>query len=504
MTDSDNQVTQYHRLDKTLFAAGMQCAKRLYQEFHDPGSIPKPNEMRKSLAEIGQSLTEMAWDGFPRGERIEGKDHATAATRTLEALQGDSGVAIFDAAFTRNGVEIRCDVVLPSGGEKTIDIFEVKSGTKVKPRHVMDVALQMWGIEGAGYTVRSASLLHLDAEFRHDGSKDFPVHEIFKNADVTKKARKRKRRIEDYIDNFQIILDDETTLELPTGTWCLNPIPCCYAAQCRKLAPENPLLEFPDLTPGQESELHQLGIETIDQIDPGTERLTDVQKRVLKSFAANDLVVEELLAEEFDTIVYPLCVVSTQLALHVLPRFEHSRPWQHVPFQWSARILQENGDVEYRSFVSDGTEDPRQAFVKSFAQCIDDVGTVVTWSRRLEPSLRQIMEDLRPVKEEVRSLLQMDPLALDVLIKNATYHPKLKGSFDLRDVHTALTGNDLSTGKAGIDNEEDARAAFEKMQNTRTRSTTRAKLKKDLGEYGSRQSQAMLEIVQKLQVNDDC
>jgi hypothetical protein len=42
------------------------------------------------------------------------------------------------------------------------------------------------------------------------------------------------------------------------------------------------------------------------------------------------------------------------------------------------------------------------------------------------------------------------------------------------------------------------------MQNTRTRSTTRAKLKKDLEEYGSRQSQAMLEIVQKLQVDDDC
>jgi Domain of unknown function(DUF2779) len=499
VTDSDNQTTQFHRLDKPLFAAGMQCAKRLYQEFHDPDSIPKPNEIRKALFEIGLTLTKMAWEGFPNGERVEEKDHAAAVARTAQLLENESGAAIFDAAFVRNGVEIRCDVVLPSRADKEIDIFEVKAGTKVKPRHVMDVALQMWVVEGAGYTVKNASLLHLDAEYRHNGGKTYPVHKIFKNADVSKKARKRKRRIEDYIDNFQIILDDETTLELPTGTWCINPIPCCYAPQCRKLAPKNPLLEFPDLTPGQESELHQLGIETIDQIAADTESLTPIQKRVLRSFASGGLVLDELVAEELDTIVYPLCAVSTELALQVLPRFENSRPWQHIPFQWSARILHEDGKVEYRSFVANGVDDPRPAFVTSLATCIDDVGTVVTWSRKLEASMRQIMEDVSSLKDEIRSLLQMDPLALDVVVRTATYHPAQKGSFELQAAHAAFTGKALATAKTGIRDAEDARAAFEKLHNTRTRSTTRTKLRKELEDYGANQSQAMLEIVETLQ-----
>ncbi len=51
MTHSDKQVSDHHRLNKTLFAAGMQCAKRLYQEFHEPDSVPAPNEIRDKLSE---------------------------------------------------------------------------------------------------------------------------------------------------------------------------------------------------------------------------------------------------------------------------------------------------------------------------------------------------------------------------------------------------------------------------------------------------------------------
>lgn len=496
MPKSDKQVSDHHRLDKSLFAAGLQCAKRLYQEFHQPDSLPAANEMRKTLAAIGQQLTEMAWEGFPRGERIEDEDHQAAVAHTQKVLDDESGAAIFDAAFEFQGVEIRCDVVLPSRSDKTVDIFEVKSGTKVKPRHVMDVALQMWVIESCGFTVRSASLLHLDAEFRHDGSKNYPVHKFFKNADVTKKARKRKARISDYIDSFQTLLDDESTLELPTGTWCLNPIPCGYAAQCRKQAPDNPLMQFPDLTPAQESAFHQLGVETIDQIDPATEGLTPVQQRVLKAYAEGGLVIDSFVAEEFETLIYPVCFVVTETALQVMPKHDRSRPWQHVPYLWDARVLHEDGTVEHRSFLATDKDDPRPSFAKSLSACIDDVGTVVTWSKRLDGCLRQLMEDLPDVKSELRTLVHMDPLGLDALTRNSAYHPAQAGAFDRGAVHAAFTGKAPTT--ASIRDEEDARAAYEKIANSRTRQATRDKLRPELSEYGARESQAMLDIFKAL------
>lgn len=494
-----NSHASCHRLDKTLFAAGVQCAKRLYQEVHDPESIPAPSVSRQAFAEVGIKLTLMACEGFPRGVRIEEDSHQSAVEKTLELLESGDGGAIFNAAFARDGVEVYCDVVLPGRNNNELDIFEVKSGTKVKPRHVMDIALQMWVIEGHDYTVSSASLLHLDAEFRHDGGEDYPVHKLFKNVDVTKKARKRKRRIPDLIENFQIVLNDKSTLDLPTGTWCINPIPCGYLPQCGKATPTNSLIELPGLTSTQESRLHQLGVETIEQIDPARVELSKPQSRALRAVLDDAWVIEPIIAEEFDTVVFPLCFAAVNFALQVLPQSEQSRPWQHTPYQWSAHILHEDGKLEHREYLVKGAKDPRTEFVASLLDCIDDVGTVITWSKRLEPCLRKIMEDLPKLKEEAKALLHMDPLALNTLVREGVYHSDFQGSFELGAVHSALTGKPRPKAKAkNINDDEDARAAFEKLSNSRTRASTRTELGKQLSQYCAARSTEILEVYQAL------
>ena len=140
----------------------MQCAKRLYLEYHHPEEVPEPTVGRQALQEAGARLLELACQGFPKGRRIDAEDMAQAAEQTHEILSQEEGTAVFDAAFVFEQAEVRCDIVLPTGrGE--LDIFEVKSGTKVKPRHIMDFALQMYVIEACGHTVRNASILHLDA-----------------------------------------------------------------------------------------------------------------------------------------------------------------------------------------------------------------------------------------------------------------------------------------------------------------------------------------------------
>jgi hypothetical protein len=275
----------------------------------------------------------------------------------------------------------------------------------------------------------------------------------------------------------------------------MNPIPCAFLPDCRKQGPEHSLLELPEISPTQESSMHQLGIETLDQIDREMPGLTPTQRRALLSLRENRTVVEPTVSEEFETIVYPLCFIATHLSLQVLPRFEHTRPWQHLPYQWSAHILGEDGAVEHRRFLINSPKDPRPEFVHSLLECIDDVGTVVTWSKRLEPCLRQIMEDLPALKEEVKALLQMDPLALDALTRDGVYHPDFRGGFDLATIYGALTQvPPPGDADEGIRDDEGARTAFEKLNNTRTRAATRIKLSEELDAYGAARSAMMLGI----------
>jgi len=221
---------------------------------------------------------------------------------------------------------------------------------------------------------------------------------------------------------------------------------------------------------------------------------------VLGAVQDDKLIVEKVVVAEFDTVIYPPCSIAPHLSLQVLPVFEQTRPWQHLPFLWSAHILHEDGRVETKSFLADGTKDPRSDFVVTMADCIDDVGTVFTFSPRLEVTLRQIMEDLPALKDDVKCLLQMDPIELDVLVRDGVYHPQMRGSYALPDIFAAVTGQALDPAAAGrgIHDEESARAAFDKLMNTRTRSTTRQKLRQELLAYAGQRSAMMMQLFQTL------
>src|SRR5262249_46375244 len=154
-------------------------------------------------------------------------------------------VAIFDAAFETDDLETRTDIVIPDGAG-AVDVYEVKSGTKVKTRHLRDLAYQVHVLERCGLKVRQMWILHLNTQYRHRGGSSYPVHELLKHVDVTAKVRAQAERVEQQIANFRNVLQDATTRELPTGTWCHVPFLCEHLPYCRSGGPEHPLLDLPD------------------------------------------------------------------------------------------------------------------------------------------------------------------------------------------------------------------------------------------------------------------
>ncbi|MHC4919174.1 MAG: DUF2779 domain-containing protein [Planctomycetota bacterium] len=472
----------------------MQCAKRLHLECHHPDEIPEATVGRQSLLDAGEQLLELARQGFPNGRSIESDDTDEAAEQTREILGQKEGAAVFDAAFVLDHAEVRCDIALPTGRDQ-LDIFEVKSGTKVKPRHIMDFAFQVYVIEACGHTVRNASILHLSPEYLHDGSKDLPPHVLFKNVDVSKKVRKRIPAARAYVDNYLTVLSDETTLELPMGTWCTAPIPCHYVEECRVDASAHPLLELPDITKVLESELHQEGIEDLQQLDEKRDGLTLIQRRALRSVTTNQLVVEPAARKSLDEAEYPVGIVHVDFALHVIPQLKNSRPWEHVPFQWNAHVVQEDGAVEQHDWLADGKDDPRPGFIRSLAECADQCGTLALYTNRLDSVLKQLLEELRDEKPRLRALLHVPMLSLDHMVRTGIYHPDLRGSFALEVVLRALAP-ELELDSLPIRTPEEAAAAFQRMLASRTRATTRQKLSSQLEEYGGRRSQGLWRVCQ--------
>ncbi len=488
-------------IDKELFAAGLQCAKRLYLDFHHPDDIPDRSDLREQLAEVGQQMLSFARQAFPRGVLIEGADDEAKAAATTAALAEGKPTVLFDACFRYQDLRIECDILL-SSGTGVFDLYEVKAGTRIKPRHAMDLAFQLLVVERCGFKVRSASILHVNGQYRHTtddhrGAQDYPVQKLFKNTDVTARVRRLVPRVEEQLNGFRSVLADESTLELPTGTWCRAPIECHYLPRCCAEGPEHPLIELPELSRQQEYGFHEQAIESMTQVDAKQPGLTLVQRRALRAVNEGIVVVEPHVKLELAARTPPLHFLSFHTLLQVLPLFDGSRPWQHVPFLWSVHTLHKDGTITKAVHCGDGTKDPRSEFVASLASLLRSGGTTVVWSETFGERLREMLEDQVDPKAEIRSLLNLEPVDLQRVVRLGLYAQGLRGSFALPRVLETF-GDPLPEG-GEVHDDASVGQSFLRLVNTRTRAATRAKIAAALQEYADACSLGMLHLWQKLQ-----
>ena len=495
-------------ITKQLFEAGMQCAKRLYLEHHLIENPAARTAHQEELFALGRRLVELASQAFPRGLDLADAEFDEAVRRTREFVDRGAPGVLFHAAFRGGGAEVRTDVLLLAGkGE--MDVFEIKAGTSVKPRHLYDVAMQLHVIESCGYEVKSASLLHLDPRYVHDGTPDYPVQKLFKSVDVTTRARNQLARVRDRIASFQPILEDEGTLELPTGTWCKNPLPCSFLPRCTAEGPPAPLVELPQLNPMQERRFHEAAIESIQQLDPAQPGLTAVQRRVVHAVDGERLIVEPFVPRELHDVDWPLAFVHVSWHLDALPRFARSRPWQKAPFAWSSHRVEKSGRVYCRSFVSATAEDPRPPALRSLAEEIAEAGTLFVYGRGFDERLHVLLDDLGDLKSELRTLLNAPLLELGNLIFHGAYHPAIRNDFGQPQVYDVLSGVLGSSDEESIEGladprdleiatEAQAEDAYRRILAKRTRSTTRDKLGQQIDAYVRHSSASLLRLYRLL------
>ena len=121
--------------------SGLQCLKRLYLECFNRDLADPVSHGQQALLDTGTAVGELARDRFPNGLLIEADyyEHNRAPTATQKALSDSSISALYEAAFTFEGIRTRIDI-LNKRGSLEFDLIEVKSSTEVKPEHIGPLA----------------------------------------------------------------------------------------------------------------------------------------------------------------------------------------------------------------------------------------------------------------------------------------------------------------------------------------------------------------------------
>ncbi len=477
-------------LDKALFEAGQQCAKRLYLEYHGEGEPVELSDERRLLAETGQELVQLACQAFPKGVEVQGEGEA-AALETRRLLEQKTPI-LFRAAFRGDAVEARTDILLRNG-DGSIDLFEVKSGTKVKQRYVLDLALQVLAAESAGYTVRRANLLYLQPRYTRPAGADHVVQKLFRSADVTEKVRKALPRVQEQIGFFQNQIEDEGSLDLPMGTWCTQPFACPFLEQCGEAAPDQPLRLLPDLQRAQEASLQTQAIETIEQLDPLQPELTFRQRRTIQAVQSGETVVEPFVREELRAVDYPVHCVAVCSTMHVLPSFPGQRPWRRIPYAWASQTIKADGRVLTNAWTQVDGEDPRPGFIKSLADLVRSGGVILTMGHDAYDLARAFLDDLPGDKANARAVLTRRHLDLGQVLAAGVFHPDLPRADSLPELARALLDDD-SVDELALQDDEQATAALQRALAPRIRATTREKTAAEVQAWVAWQARVLMDL----------
>lgn len=470
-------------LSKSKYVAGLSCPKLLWLQFNDPEKIPSFDAEAQARFDTGHEVGALAKQLYPAGVEIERNSDSLKVTQDLFKKRKP----LFEATFTHKNAYCKADLLVPHGKDEWV-LIEVKSSTEVKDEHLEDVAFQYYCLTGAGIKLHKVCVMVLNNEYIFDGKLD--LKKLLVTHDVTEDAITKSDEVEGNIENMLEIIKGE----------CPKPK---YGSECKE--PKDCLVCAPDLEGIELAELHYFGkkawpfinqgITTFNNL-PSDVKLGPKQKIQIDTVESGEPHIQPKPIQHFlKALKEPVICLDFETINPGVPRFVGTKPYQQIPFQFSAHIIKK-GKVTQVEFLADAKGDPRSAFLKHLND-LSKEGTVLAFNASFE---KRVMHDLAEAfPKEAKWIHQITDRLDDLAIPFKEfwyYHPKQHGQYSLKAVLPAMTGKGYEG--LGIAQGGAATRAFIALLNGTLSANDVKKTREDLLKYCGRDTEGMVDILKKL------
>jgi hypothetical protein len=277
------------------------------------------------------------------------------------------------------------------------------------------------------------------------------------------------------------------------------PYPCEFKSYCWKNVGTDSFHKLTRISDKKRGELTDLGIKSIAEI-PDTFDLTGaqtIQVQVSKTGKAH--IEKDKIEAHLKTLEWPIHFLDYETIPFAIPRYDKSRPYQQLPFQFSLHIQRSpNEPLEHFEFLHREDSDPRTQFVENLFRHIDgDKGSIVVYhasfERTVTDSLKQVLPEFDSAFDEMKSRMWdlEEPFA-----KRWYCNSLLEGSSSIKYVLPVLvpelTYKDLEIQKGDV--AQKRYGEMVKLQN----GPEKDKIAKALLEYCKLDTLAMVRILESL------
>jgi hypothetical protein len=480
-------------LTKSRYMNGLQCPRLLWIVFNEPEKLPETDAATQYNFDQGHEVNDWAHRLYPEGVNLPADDFKGNLLATRTALSQRK--TIFEAGILANDLYCRADILAPAGAEEW-DIIEVKSSTSVKDEHLDDVSFQRHVCRQAGLAIRRCHVMYLNKEYIKQG--DVVPSSLFITEDVTDRLDPFAQGLEERIEGMRQCIRSLKCPDAIIGGHCGSPYPCGLQPDCWDSLPEHNVMT---LTYGKKlgEELLARGILDIREI-PDSVALNEKQAIQKDCAAGGEPHIQVAGLRGFlKKLKYPLYFMDFETFKTAIPFYDGTRPHQNLPFQFSADRVERRGDEpRHYSFLAEGRDDPRPAFMAALAGAVGSPGTILVYNQTFEKTI---------LTETARFLPQYQSWVDDAISRIVDllapfkgflyYHPSQHGSASLKKVLPALTGityDNLDIADGELASLSYMKAAFDDIPEEERRL-----IRANLETYCGQDSGGMIAMIRKLE-----
>ncbi|MCW5938004.1 MAG: DUF2779 domain-containing protein [Fimbriimonadaceae bacterium] len=464
---------------------------RAYNRFRRPDDSAPLSRADEAQMAAGREIGAMARTLWPDGTLIQAQGYEDQVDATQQAVEAGAPV-IFEGAFMADGFFCRCDVLVrtPEGW----DIVEVKSSKSAKDVHDLDLAFQVMVLRACGLSVARAAVMHLDPKAVFQDQPLSPA-ELLTVTDRTKVVFEMVDKVAEKATAVAEALKSAIPPEPEVGGHCEKP-KCGYAHLCRDLMPIDDIAFLPNVQAKKIIEFRRDGYHRFTDL-PEDLKLGVNARRAIDVVRFNRPYISEKLPDWLSRIEFPVAFVDFEAMMPGIPILPGTGPYETLPFQWSAHILEhtEEEDPRHLEFLHESGGDPRAAFADSLWDLVGSVRSVVFYSSYERTQVRNLTKkgfgraELVDVFERGFDLYEA--------VKDCLYYAEFRGSNSIKKVLPVVVPG-LSYAGLAIADGNTAMVEYHRAAFGRVTEAERKEIYANLRAYCRMDTWAMVELYRAL------
>jgi len=487
------------QLSKSDYMMFLKQPAWLWLKKHDKTKLPPVNDNTQAIFDAGHMFESYAEQLFPNGITLGFKsyeDYLSLTERTNKALM-DGAKTIFQGRFEHDQLTFICDII-DVINEREVDLYEIKSSTKVKPEHEYDLAFQMIVLEYCGLNVRNISVIHVNNTFSRQGSVN--PKELTTITDVTQSVKEKRDFTKNKLKLALRVINSPTIPNISPGN--------------ARLGSFNEWLDIykslVDLEPYSIYDLCSINAEKISQLESkGITKIIDIpenfelskkQELQIQTTKQNKVFIDKDRIKNFlNSVQYPIYFLDYETLMSIVPYFDGLKPYQQVPFQYSLHILDSpQAELRHLEYLHRENSNPAEPLSKTLKSQLGTSGSIFTWNMSFEKNCNDLLGKLVPKYQKFYEQLNLRILDLMIPFSKSWYVDKnFLGSASIKRVLPVLVP-ELSYKVLAIQEGGSAQRIWMQTVLDDKLKDKKDKILKDLVDYCKLDTLAMVEIYKQL------